>query len=283
MFKLGGAGTDQVLGHEIVAEVAETGSAVTVAVGTKVMVRPMRWCGRCWYCTLRLTHLCDRSAQLTLSVGRPGGFADELVLTDLQPGDIFPLERDVEVADAIWAEPLAVALHCLNHVPPRMNSRITVFGAGPLGLCVTAAAATAGAEVTVVEPRASRRRAAVQAGAAAAVSPENFLPTNPVVYLTAAAAEALGAGLDLVDVGGIAVVPALSSAPVPAPRRAVRIQGAFGYNDEEFAAATRLINDGQVRLGHLVSHRFPLDDLELAFRTAAEDADAVKVVVLPVP
>ncbi|WP_214110659.1 alcohol dehydrogenase catalytic domain-containing protein [Acrocarpospora catenulata] len=65
LYRTGGAGPDQVLGHEIVARVTEAGEAVTgLPVGTVTMVRPMRSCGRCPYCADDATHLCDHSQGL---------------------------------------------------------------------------------------------------------------------------------------------------------------------------------------------------------------------------
>ena len=49
-----------VLGHEFIGEVVETGSAVTKhRIGDRVVVCSFISCGKCWYCRNELYSLCD--------------------------------------------------------------------------------------------------------------------------------------------------------------------------------------------------------------------------------
>src|SRR5262249_3273988 len=49
----------QILGHEFSAEVVEIGAGVTnIAVGQRVSVMPLLFCGQCYYCKRGLNHLC---------------------------------------------------------------------------------------------------------------------------------------------------------------------------------------------------------------------------------
>ena len=65
---LTGAELPQILGHEFSAEVVAVGSTVTrVAVGDRVSVMPLIYCGRCDYCRRGLQHLCVTMACTGLS------------------------------------------------------------------------------------------------------------------------------------------------------------------------------------------------------------------------
>ncbi|MEO3858681.1 alcohol dehydrogenase catalytic domain-containing protein [Acrocarpospora sp. B8E8] len=278
-FRAGDAAPDQVLGHEIVARVSEAGA---LPVGARVMVRPMRSCGRCWYCAQGRTQLCDRSRELTLSFQRPGGYAEELILRDLEPGDVTLLAADVPILDAIWAEPLAVALHCVAALgDTRPGDELLVVGAGPLGLCVIAAAHARHLKVTVVEPRPARHATALAAGAQAVHPPGGPIGAFPWTIVAAGTPAALRLAVDATAPHGHIAVAALGPAPLPPLPHPIEIHGSFGYRTEEFRHAATLINTHAVRLGAAVTRTFPLTDINAAFAYSLEDQDAVKVAITP--
>jgi len=66
---LTGAQNPQILGHEFAGEVVAVGGGVTrAAVGDRVAVMPLVFCGRCRYCVRGLPHLCDRMGCVGLSL-----------------------------------------------------------------------------------------------------------------------------------------------------------------------------------------------------------------------
>src|SRR5258708_833192 len=65
---LTGAQLPQILGHEFSGEVVAIGRDVTrVAVGDRVAVMPLVYCGRCAYCSRGLQHLCATMGCVGLS------------------------------------------------------------------------------------------------------------------------------------------------------------------------------------------------------------------------
>jgi threonine dehydrogenase-like Zn-dependent dehydrogenase len=130
--------------------------------------------------------------------------------------------------------------------------------------------------VTVVEPRDRRRLAAGQLpGVTAEPGWTTALHDVDAVIDSSGSAAALAsvpAHLPLLLVG-------LGDGAVPWPRGSV--QTSFAYSADDFATAVRLVADGEVRLGHLVTHRLPLDEVASAISTSARHPDAVKVVVVP--
>ena len=69
-------------------------------------------------------------------------------------------------------EPLGVAVHSADLAHLRPGWKVAVTGCGPIGLMLVQLAATAGCEVVAVEPLAHRREAALRAGAAADLTPD---------------------------------------------------------------------------------------------------------------
>lgn len=283
LVKHGSAPPEQVLGHEIVGRVVAAPPESHLVLGERVMVRPIRGCHVCWYCRNGLEHQCDHSVDLTISYGRRGGFSDELVLSNVEPGELVPVHDAVETLDAVWAEPLAVAVHAVNRalLKPRQDE-LVVIGSGPLGLCVTAAASAIGVRVIAVEPRPGRRKAALLAGAAEAVHPDeasDLRAGQVCVTVGGDAAMLLSARVTLP--GGNAVYAGLGSTTLNVLPRPYTVKGSFGYTPAEFLQSTALINEGAVSLRSLVTHVVGLDEIASAIEVSSTDPDAVKVVVSP--
>lgn len=276
----------QVMGHEFVGQVVEAGAEADVAVGDRLVVRPMRACGTCWYCRRGDIHLCSGTAKLSLSFGLPGGYAEVVHLPAPELGvDVFALPDDVPASDAIWTEPLAVATHAVAVAGPLLGSSVLVLGAGSVGLCLIVAARLAGATVRVVEPRATRRQIALSLGAEEAVGgladlTGSGVATIDVVLDSTGLPIALEPVLAQLPAGAHAVLVGVTAADlsIPAGRE---VRGSFGYDETDFARAAALIVSGRARLGAAVTHAFDLHSFDTAMTVAASDPDVGKVVITP--
>ncbi len=121
-----------VFGHEFVGVVTQVhNDADNTWVGKKVVGSINAVCGKCDMCTRGLSAHCRDRTVLGI-LNRDGCFADAFTL---------PVQNLVEVPDnltddeAVFAEPLAAAIHVLDHFDPRTNDPyITVLGDGRLGL-----------------------------------------------------------------------------------------------------------------------------------------------------
>jgi threonine dehydrogenase-like Zn-dependent dehydrogenase len=135
----------QVLGHEVVANVVETGpDAGGLQEGQRVLLQ-------CWLsCAPRgITPLCpaceagDYSLCWNFTEGRitpgihtgnssdgTGGFAE---LLPAHRSQAIPIPDDVTDEVAVLADPFAVALHSITRQPPPEGGKAIVWGAGALG------------------------------------------------------------------------------------------------------------------------------------------------------
>jgi 2-desacetyl-2-hydroxyethyl bacteriochlorophyllide A dehydrogenase len=275
---------DQVMGHEIVATVVEVGGTVLapISVGDRMMVRPLRTCGRCWYCRRGDIHLCGASARLSLAYGLPGGYADEVVVSDvdLDPTCLMPVAEGIPAEEALWAEPLAVALHAVALSGLGAGDDVAVIGCGSIGLSVVAAAVAHGASVTVIEPRAKRRELASKLGAGVAAPPGEIERDFTVVLDSSGATAGVAEGERLLDRGGLLVLIGASDALLHDGLDA-SVRGSFGYRALDFVRSAALINSGRTGLRHTVTHRFGLDDVPSALRAVRDDPNAGKVAIFP--
>ena len=139
-----------VLGHEVVADVVETGAeAVEVAAGDRVVVDPVIACAMrrlepCPSCARGEPGLCTQSAEGALAPGMligfcrdlPGGWGEEMVVHRSQAHAVPAVLSDEA---AVLVEPLSVALHAVLKHPPDPGCRVLIVGAGTIGLLVLAA------------------------------------------------------------------------------------------------------------------------------------------------
>jgi threonine dehydrogenase-like Zn-dependent dehydrogenase len=140
-----------VLGHEVVAEVAEVGpDAKGVEVGQRVVLNPWLSCGPrgidppCGSCQAGDYSLCWHFTDGQLAAGIHtgtskdafGGFAPYLPAHDSM---LIPVPDSVPDELAVFADPFAVSLHSVTRHPPPPDGKVLVYGSGALGICAIAA------------------------------------------------------------------------------------------------------------------------------------------------
>ncbi|QNO38323.1 alcohol dehydrogenase catalytic domain-containing protein [Protaetiibacter sp. SSC-01] len=271
----------QIMGHELAGRVAEAGEERTALIGRRVTVRPMQSCGTCSYCRAGAAHLCGATYGPSLGYGTPGAFAEQVVLSEAEPGvTIFPVPDEVDPFDLLWAEPFAVALHAVDLAGPARE--ILVTGAGAVGLTVMAAARVAGMRVTAVEPLAGRRAAAETLGAA--TFEPGALPDGArfdALVDASGVPAAVRAALPFLRGGAPVVMVGLNDDPIAFPCGDHPVRGSFAYLQKDFVRSVELIASGEVRLSHLVTDRLGLDRAADALRGPAAGDATVKAAIVP--
>ncbi|MBL9022880.1 MAG: alcohol dehydrogenase catalytic domain-containing protein [Myxococcales bacterium] len=138
-------------GHEMVGEVLACDDARWL--GKRVVADINAGCGTCEDCTQRDGHHCANRTVLGI-LGRTGAFAERTAIPErclVEVPDSLDDER------AVFAEPLAAALHVLDELPgPARGARALVLGDGKLGLLIALALASNGVETTLVGHHAEK-------------------------------------------------------------------------------------------------------------------------------
>ena len=290
-------------GHEISAEVAEVGAGVQkLKAGDRVAVEGLWSCGVCTVCRTGQTQRCRRLRMIGGTVG--GGFADYLLQV---PHHLFGIPSAVDDEVAALTEPLAVSIHGLRLAGLQMGQRVLVLGAGTIGLTAVAAARAGGAgEIAITAKRPQQRTAATALGATHVFDPadaaglKEYARGNPIdvvvetVGESAGPASALPGTLEqavaLVRRGGSVAILGVFLKPTPISAgllvmREVRLIGSVGYARERDRADYEIALDILAREGDamrraMITHRFALDQIDAAFRAAADkQAGAIKVSV----
>jgi 2-desacetyl-2-hydroxyethyl bacteriochlorophyllide A dehydrogenase len=283
-----------VLGHEYAGEVVRVGSRVSgIRIGDKVTIDPNIYCGECHYCRLGKKQHCEHLT--AIGVNRNGGFAEYSIVPAKQA---FVLKDDVDYEEGAMTEPLACCLHGIDNVGIRPGDNVCVIGGGAIGLMMVQLAKISGAAMVILsEPIELRRKIGLEVGADYAVNPVAGDLKEQIDGLT---------GLDGVDVviecvgktvatdqavriAGRGASILLFSVPnmdaeyklplFDVFKKELKIQGSF-INPDTHLRAVNLINEKKIKIKPLITHRFPLEEVENAILSQMS-SESIKVLVKP--
>lgn len=279
-----GAKPGTILGHEMVGEVAEAGAEVSeFRQGDRVTVYPVIACGACFFCQRGHRNMCLN--RRTIGYNFNGAFAEYMHI----PGDVVNLGNVVGVPgglsdeEAALTEPLACSINGVEVLGLETGETLLVLGSGPMGLILTAVARVSGAgRIIVSEVSEERLRFAGEMGADVLVNPTREDLASRVMDETGG----LGVDAAIVTVGAAGVVEeALKTVrkegrvclfagfppgselridPNAIHYRMIRLTASQSATLTQFRRGLTLMSTGRVDLKPLVTHRFPLDEVNRA-------------------
>jgi threonine dehydrogenase-like Zn-dependent dehydrogenase len=280
----------QVMGHETVGRVLAGGD---LTAGTLVTVNPILSCGVCERCALGRTQVCAELRVLGVEPSLMGSFAELLVVPER---NVIALPSTVSAIHGALIEPLAVGYHALMRAHPAAEDRLLIVGGGPIGQAAALAARRTGIEhVLVSEPTDSRRDLLGRLGFATTSPRELDIDVRRVLG---------GAATVVVDAVGVSrsFASALSNST---PRARVvlvgmgaremviepyeitvgerEVFGSYCYSEDHFRSTAVWVGEGREELSALVDKTLPLADGDVAFRTAADSADGLKILLFSDP
>jgi 2-desacetyl-2-hydroxyethyl bacteriochlorophyllide A dehydrogenase len=285
-------------GHEIAGEVAETGAGVRgLAAGDPVAIEGIRSCGTCRYCITGDYQRCLALGVVGMTI--PGGFAEYITMPARH---CFRVPAGIDYPTAALTEPLGVAVHGVRLAGLEIGQRVAVLGAGTIGLMAVVAARAGGASEIVVTARRPQQKAAALALGADRVVDDTDVggllgeatdsPIDLVIETVGGTADTLDTAVAVCRPGGtICMLGAFTRSPVlPALfvlAKELRIIGSLVYGRAgaraDFDIVLDLLGMQGTRIAEtLITHRYPLDRIPEAFRTAADKATgSIKVTVAP--
>ncbi|MBK6512245.1 MAG: alcohol dehydrogenase catalytic domain-containing protein [Haliea sp.] len=282
-----GPGRPMPLGHELWGVVSSAGGNVThVAAGDRVVVQPMS------------------NGNNIGNGGTEGGFSPYLLVRNaaLRSDSLFRMPPELPEAFGALVEPLSVAQHGANRVAAAAEDRAVVFGAGPIGLSIVQVLKYRGLQNIVVVDLSERRLAAAHAMGVIPLRADdpqlttqllehhgtsNFfgmpMPGSTVffeatgvraVFEKIVAVAGPGSRICLTGVHKEAATVDL----VMLLAKEVSIIPAMGY-DREFEEVIAMLQSGQIDPTVMVTHHFPLSQIQAAFALARDPQNAIKVMI----
>lgn len=278
-----------VFGHEPAGEVAAVGPGVTAfKPGDRVVVHHHAPCMECEACRRGdVVHCLVWREQALL----PGGMAEyALVAEQSVRHDTWLLPDHVSFEEGTLVEPLACVVKGLRRAGFAPGMRVLVIGLGFVGqmfgflLKRLGAAYVAGSDTV---PARLALAAKHWAHAAYDVSRQP-LPAEAfdLVVVTPASPRAMTAGAEAVRRGGTLLLfaPTPPGELVPFPVfdlffREITVVTSYSAGPDDMRQALEYVAAGVLPADVLISHRFPLEDVDTAYRTAQDVQNALKVIV----
>jgi len=278
-------------GHEMTGRIIGTGSGVTrVKAGDRVIVEPIRFCGRCHACRRGRVNACRFLTVVSVHVD--GGFAEYFVCPETEVHRL-PDFISYELATAI--EPCTIGAQACARGDVREGDTVLIHGAGPIGIAILDTAKRIGARVIVSEPSAPRRDAAGRFGADHLIDPGAEDVSRRVLALTegvgpntifdaAGIPALLEPSLELLATAGTMVPmsfdPRLTQLSTqPLNMKELTICGTR-HQSGMFPKVIAELPGRMDMLRQYVTHTFPLEQYEEAFRLFRDkQSQAVKIVL----
>ncbi|MDQ1546285.1 MAG: hypothetical protein QOH69_1189 [Actinomycetota bacterium] len=269
-------GAGHVPGHETAGVVIGAGAGTSTPVGTRGVVYLMDYCGVCRSCLLGATNQClNKRGDMGINVD--GGYGPYEVVHE---SNFFTITDDIALDTAtMLLDVMGTSSHALGRaelVRPDIES-IYIAGAGPIGLGLVVMAKIrygSGIPVFISDVSKWRRDFAESFGAVpvdatdpaamrAVGRPDVAFDASGKEVARRAALDVLGKRGVLVCVGHGETVTLNVSSDLLEPEHAVLGSEYFRY--DELAVNLELLRAHQDVVSRVITHRFPIEELDEAF------------------
>ncbi len=300
MYTQGWIDPGSMLGHEYAGTVVAVGAEVeAVAVGDRITLIPLVFCGECERCAEGRTNLCVKARMVD------GGFAERIAVP--ATATTFPIPPGLEIGEAALLEPFSASARAVNLAEHPLDEPALVLGLGPIGQGVVRMLKAKGASTVIgMDFSELRRQAARTGGADVVLDPAAGDPLEQLRELAggdshrgyefanvATAFECTGsvavvdsAIANYVRPAGTVVMVALYEQEVscdanPLVRKEVRLLGSYAYTERDWREVYELLAAGELEIAAMITHRRPLAEINDAFAAQMDRDASVKVMVLP--
>lgn len=277
-----------IAGHEPCGIVDKVGDNVSnVKLGDRVSVLHAIGCGNCEECIDGYDYLCEKMETVD---GKPwwtgqtgnkdGSFADYLLVP---ARGCLPLPSELSFIDgAIMACAGGTAYEVLDKLAISSHDTLAIYGLGPVGLCAVMIGKGLGAEIIGVDPIKERLDLGLKLGAKHVIDAKRPNILEEVKALTKrrgadAAVDFSGSNLARTNAinclrfgGRVGFIGhgdvELSIRPSDLIGRDITLRGSPIFKTDTYFEMARFLVKQKISLEKTVTHRFPLEQAEEAFR-----------------
>lgn len=284
-------------GHEFVGEIVAMGSAVSdeYKIGDRVVSEQIVPCGKCRYCKAGKYWLCAPHDVYGFKHYLNGGMAEYALLP--KGSRNYVISKDLTLEQAALIEPYACSLRGVHQADVKVDDVVVLAGAGTLGLGMVGALRLRNPKKLIVLDMVDARLEKAKAfGADIVINPAKEDAVQRVLDLTdgygcdvylevTGHPSAVQQGLDMICKGGTFVEFSVMSGPstidwsIIGDAKEIVIKGSQ-LSPYCFETTIENIANGKAPTEGVVSHVFPLEQWEEAYRVA-ESREAFKVVLVP--
>ena len=285
-----------ILGHEISGIVKEVSEDVTTfKPGDHVIIPAVLSCGYCFNCRTGRENICSNQQMVGNHIN--GGFAEQI---KVPAKDIVHLPMELSLEEScIIADAVSTPYHAVkNRAKVRPGDWVVVFGCGGIGLNVVQNVKVAGGLPIAVDLVPRKLEVAKQLGAVETILAKDLDEREVVGAIRKAtgggadiAIEAIGSPITMkqafnsLRTGGRLVAVGYS------PKRwdgfdigrvmfrEMEIMGSLGCRPVDYPRIINLVKNGSLLLKPLVTHKFPLSEINEAFDLMRR-GEGIRIVIL---
>ena len=280
-------------GHEVSGRIVEVGSHVqTLKAGQRVTIEPQVFCGKCYPCRHGKYNLCEN---LKVMGFQTVGTASEYFAVDASK--ITPLPESMDYDDGAMIEPLAVTVHAAKRFADIKGAKVTILGAGPIGILLAQSVKACGADkVLITDISDSRLELARQAGADYVANTRSsdlgeimtrcFGPDKAdVIYDCAGNDITINSAIQNARKGSTIILVAVFAKMANADLAKLNdseldLNTSMMYRHEDYVDAINFVKQGKIRLKPLQSAHFAFRDYQEAYRYIDNNREnTMKVIV----
>jgi threonine dehydrogenase-like Zn-dependent dehydrogenase len=286
------------LGHEAAGEVVDVAQAGSVKVGDRVVVMPGYPCGQCDLCIAGDYIHCEHGHNVSQFTGEREGAATYAQYL-IKPMALLPKIPEGVPYDlaSLACCGLGPSFGAFDLMDVDAFDTVLITGLGPVGMGAVINARFRGAKVIAVDALPYRANLAMEMGASAVINPSDPDAVKQIKALTKN-----GAGPDkAIDCAGVVAAHRLCIDSVRRKgkvafvgecsddtplrispdmiRKGITLIGSWHYNINLFPKIMQVIQQSPL-VPKLISHTFPLSDIQHAFEVSASPEHA-KIILKP--
>ena len=291
-----------IIGHEIAGVVEEVGPGVSgVETGERVTLVTSVGCGKCKFCRKGWHNLC--SSGVAIGYYYQGGFAQYMTVPEpaVSQGNIIPFSEKLSFAEASIVEPLSCCINGQEYLNISSGDTVVIFGCGPIGCMHSEVAKSKNAEkIIMVDVDEKRLKMAGKFSPDIIVNSSQKDAVEEIMSVTDGGADVVivACGVNKVQEQAVRAAnkkgrisffaglpkdrPAITLDSNLVHYREISIFGAFASHKRQYEEALDLIESGKIDAGEIITHRFPLGEINGAIETAGS-GEGLKIVVEPWP
>ena len=280
-----------IMGHELAGTIVEVGDNVTtVKPGDRVVIETVMGDGTCEWCNVQQYNLCPHLYSVRMeTISR--AFAKYLIGPAKK---MYKLPDHVSFEEATLLDTFSVCMHAIQLSGIKLNDKVVVIGAGPIGLGQLQLAKITGADVLILDIVDSSLDLAKELGADVVVNPKNQDAYQSVLEFTGTRGadivfecaggdsmkETLPQATKFARIGGkVVIVGGFDAGKTSMELEWQRIQmgeinlifsASYSYWGiyPEMQMCLDLLAKGKLNAKKLITHSFPLEQINEAFETA---------------
>jgi L-iditol 2-dehydrogenase len=287
-----------VLGHEPSGEIADVGKKVSsFKKGDRVFVHHHAPCFTCRQCKRGDYVQCDTWRKTVIM---PGGISEYILIPEINlENDTLNLPDTLSYEEGTLIEPIACVIKALKRANIRHGDIVLIIGLGVMGMLNGIIAKKyAAAKIIGTDSVDFRLHRALELGFDAVIDISQIdskkglqnitgRETSEIVIVCPNSIDALTEGLSLTGQGGSLVMftpvkpdELITVNPNELYFKDINIVTSYSCGPTDTADALKLLEEGTVKAEKIITHRFPIEKTEEAFRLTAEASDSLKSIIV---